>query len=488
MQASWTVLSLTGLYMAVLGVISFAAKRYADSAKSFTSGGTTFPAVLIGFLLMSEFIGTTASVGTAQAAYSYGISGAWSLAVLGIGFVLYSMLLARRFKALGENTISGALSRIYGAKVKVATSVIMIFAIQIVAISVYTSGGAVLSSILGIDRTVAIVLTGIVAVLYVTVGGMRSVIYTNVLHALVKYLGIVIAFVFALNQVGGMGELQARLPEKMFEATTVGWPQIIAWFIAATGAIFSTQYVIQAISTVSDGAKAQRASLYSAVLLIGFSLLAAGVGMCAAVLSPKIPPLQAFPSVIARMDTVTAAFVVAGLAGSLFGTISAVSIGTATLLFKDFYQPLFKDRGDGRRSLMFVRVATVVVGLIPLPFAILAPDVLKVTFLAKALRATLAVLVLLLFYAPWFGTRLGALISILGSLVLTIGWFLLGDPFGIDNTYIAVAIPIVVMTVSHLLRGFTGEERPGHLPETVTGEETASGRALPLHSTPSRAG
>lgn len=247
--------------------------------------------------------------------------------------------------------------------------------------------------------------------------------------------------------------------------------------------------MIQAISTVSDGAKAQRASFYSAILLIGFSLLAAGIGMCAAVLSPNIPPLQAFPSVIARMDTVTAAFVVAGLAGSLFGTISAVSIGTATLLFKDFYQPLFKDRGDGQRSLLFVRVATVVVGLIPLPFAILAPDVVKVTFLAKALRATLAVLVLLLFYAPWFGTRHGALISILASLVLTIGWFLLGDPFGIDNTYIAVAIPVVVMSVSHLLRGVTGEDRPGHLPDAVTGEaDSAGGPAVPVASAAPRAG
>ena len=71
--------------------------------------------------------------------------------------------------------------------------------------------------------------------------------------------------------------------------------------------------------------------------------------------------------------------------------------------------------------------------------------------------------------------------------MLTIGWFLLGDPFGIDNTYIAVAIPIVVMTVSHLLRGLTGEDRPGHLPDAVAGEP-GDGGALPLHSTPSRAG
>ncbi len=48
------------------------------------------------------------------------------------------------------------------------------------------------------------------------------------------------------------------------------------------------------------------------------------------------------------MDDLLAAIVVAGLAGSLFGTISALSIGAATLLFKDFYHPAVGAR-MGRR-------------------------------------------------------------------------------------------------------------------------------------------
>jgi SSS family solute:Na+ symporter len=57
------------------------------------------------------------------------------------------------------------------------------------------------------------------------------------------------------------------------------------------------------------------------------------------------------------------------------------------------------------------------------------------------------------FYAPTFGTRQGAFISIIASLIITIGWFLMGNPYGIDNAYIALATPLVIMTLSHLLRG-----------------------------------
>ena len=74
-------------------------------------------------------------------------------------------------------------------------------------------------------------------------------------------------------------------------------------------------------------------------------------------------------------------------------------------------------------------------GLLPIALAIYTPNVLQITFLAKAIRASLSVLVLLVFYAPWLGTKGGALFSIIGSMVATIAWFLMGNPFGIDNAY-----------------------------------------------------
>ncbi|MBA9065655.1 SSS family solute:Na+ symporter [Methylobacterium fujisawaense] len=454
MQPNWIVLSLTLAYMAAMGLISFSVRRHARSAGSFTSGGTRYPAFLIGFLLMSEFIGTATSVGTTQTAYRVGVSAAWNVLALAVGFVLYAILLAPRFKELGENTISGALNKAYGRPTKLATSIIMIFALQIVAVSTYAGGGTILAGLLNVDRTSAIVITGIVATLYVSVGGMRSVIYTNVLHAVVKYLGILAAVAFGLSQVGGLANLRVRVPEAMFAVDTVGWSQIFAWMVAGIGAVFSTQYVIQAINTVQDGRTARQASFYCAFLLVPFGIGAALVGVCAAALLPGIPAIQALPGLIARMDDLLAAIVVAGLAGSLFGTISALSIGAATLLFKDFYHPRRLSE-DGTSSLRFVRSMTVLVGLIPIPLAIFAPDILKVTFLAKSLRATLAVLVVFAFYAPRFGTPRAAVVSILVSLVLTIGWFLAGDPGGIDNAYVALVIPLAVMGTAELRKRTT---------------------------------
>jgi solute:Na+ symporter, SSS family len=36
-------------------------------------------------------------------------------------------------------------------------------------------------------------------------------------------------------------------------------------------------------------------------------------------------------------------------------------------------------------------------------------------------------------------------------MVATIAWFLMGNPFGIDNAYVALVVPLVVMVTSSLL-------------------------------------
>src|SRR5579863_6185537 len=228
MQANYLALAIVVAYMAGLGLLTSIVQRSVTTATTFTSGTTDsgVPAVLVGLMLMSEFIGTSASVGTAQEAYVFGISAAWNIIALGAGFLFYAYFLAGKYKASGHNTISGVFAEVYGPSTKIATSLVMVFALQIVAVALYAGGGAILSALLAVDPTLATIICGVVAVLYVFLGGMRSVVYTNVIHSLMKYVGIGIALYFGLTRVGGLEQLQARLPEAMFSWTNVGFGQI----------------------------------------------------------------------------------------------------------------------------------------------------------------------------------------------------------------------------------------------------------------------
>jgi SSS family solute:Na+ symporter len=454
MHTNYLALAIVIAYMIGLGLLTSVIQRSVNTTTTFTSGTTGHsgvPAVLVGLMLMSEFIGTSASVGTAQEAYKFGISAAWNIIALAAGFLFYAYFLAGKYKESGQNTISGVFAEVWGPQTKIATSLVMIFALQIVGVAMYAGGGAILSGLLAVDRTLATVICGIVAVLYVFMGGMKSVVYTNVIHSLMKYIGVAVAAWFGLTTVGGFSELQMRLPGEMFSWSNVGWSQIFAWFIAGIGATFSTQYVIQAINTVDTRQKAKAASLYTALLLVPFGVATALVGMCSLALFPTIKSIDAFSALIADMNGAMAGVVAAGLAASLFGTMAAISVATATLLYKDFYVRFVAKHDDEKRSLNFIRVTTVIAGLLPIVLAIYTPNILQMTFLAKAIRASLSVLVLLVFYAPWFGTRTGALLSILVSLVATIAWFLMGNPYDIDPAYVALVIPLIIMGLSSLI-------------------------------------
>lgn len=339
MTSALIVLLVVSVYMLVLAAISFVVRRSSRTAEGFTDGARVFPAALIGFLLMSEFIGTSATIGTAQEAYEVGISAAWNVLALTVGFVLFSLFAAQRYKALGENTISGALARHYGEGVRAATSVIMTCALLVVAVAIYASGGAVLSELLGIDRMWSIIIVGSLATVYVLVGGMRSVVYTNVVHAVMKLLAVVVLVVVGLGRVGGMDGLRAALPAGRFTVDGVGWAQIFAWLIAGIGAIFATQYVVQAITTVRDPGRAQRAGFYSALMLVPFGILAATVGMVSAALYPGIESIDALPALAVDLDPLLTGLVMCGLVGAILGSIAALIIGASTLVLKDFYRP-----------------------------------------------------------------------------------------------------------------------------------------------------
>lgn len=465
-QQVWIILLIVVAYMAVLAGISIVVRRSSRTSEGFASGGRVFPAVLIGFLLMSEFIGTSATLGTAQQAFSTGISAAWNVIALAIGFVLFSLFVAKKYKELGENTISGAMARIYGERVRTATSVVMTCALLIVAVAIYASGGAILATLLGIDHTWATIIVGVLASIYVVVGGWRSVVYTNLLHAIMKLAAVAVLAGIGLARVGGLDDLRAALPPSNFSVDGVGWAQIFAWLIAGIGAIFATQYVVQAVAGVRDPGRAQRAGFYAALMLVPFGVLAAFVGMASAVLYPDIDSIDALPALAVDIDPLLTGLVMCGLVGAILGSIAALIIGASTLMLKDFYRPYFNRAGDDRKDVVFLRVATFVAGVLPIVLALLAKDVLAVTFLAKSLRAALAVLIVLMFYKPGYGNSRAAFWSIVAALVTTTGWFIAGDPFGVDNAYIAVATPLVIMTVAHLLT-----RRPERTEPTPTSRE-----------------
>ena len=213
------ILSIVITYIVLTLLLSLWTKKFTSTSLRFMTGGRDMGIIVIGVLLMSEFIGTAATMGTAEAAFGKGISAAWNLVTMCLAFILFAYLMASKFQRLGEYTISGAIATRYGEKVRLMTSLIMIYALMVVNISMYVGGAATIATILHLPTYMGILITGAVTVLYVAIGGIKGVAYTNLIHASIKYFGLIITTVVALQFSGGsLTHLRAGHAARLFFA------------------------------------------------------------------------------------------------------------------------------------------------------------------------------------------------------------------------------------------------------------------------------
>ncbi len=451
-MASTIMIGIALLYICLTTVVGIYLKKYSHTASGFMTGQKNFGAFVIGALMMSEFIAVGSTIGTAQTAFGKGISAAWNLYSLMLAFTVFAFYLAKKFHERGEYTISGAIARSYGPTAKLITSLIMTYALVVAIIATYAGGAATVAVLLHLPKWLAVVIVGVVSVVYVAAGGMSAVAYTNLVHVAVKYLGVIICVAVGLATVGGATGLKMHVSPKMMHWTAIGWPTIIAWTIGNMGAIFSTQYIIQAVASTKDERKAKTASIYAGLLIIPIGFMIALTGVMSKLAFPKIPSAEALPIWVTVMNPFLGGLVVAGLIAAVFSASSAGALACAALLLKDFYLPFMNKDATEKESLRFSRLATAVMGLLPIPFAIFVPQILNTMFFARALRTTIAVVVVLMFYAPSFSSGRGASLGLLTAAAVTTAWYMAGNPLGVDSIYIACVTPLIVMAGDHFFR------------------------------------
>jgi len=240
-----------------------------------------------------------------------------------------------------------------------------------------------------------------------------------------------------------------KLPDWYFTLNGhVGWGTIFAFFIGNVGAVFTTQYIVQAISATKSAQSAKNSAYIAGALCIPISIALGLIGVIAKFLFPEMKSLFALPIFMQHMNVWLAATVAVSLVASVFLGVSTVALAIASLVVKDFYVPIFKPTPE--REFQVTRLLSLAIGFLPLIFVFFAPGLLKLSFFTRALRLSLAIVAMIGFFLPFFNGSRGAIIGLICSVIGTTAWYLLGDPFGIDNMYVALAIPAIVIFVEKL--------------------------------------
>lgn len=448
MSTKLIVITIVIGYLIVTTGVGLLSIRRNKSASQLMTAKNSLGPFVIGFLLMSEFLGTGGFMGTPQKAFTQGMYAAMAMISISIGFLFYAFCIAPKYKDSGQYTISGILQAKYGTGVRYAASILMIFALMVDTVSNYTGGAIALEEVLGVNVKATSLILAVLVALAVAGGGLHGMGITNLIHIVVKYAALIIIAVVAWNMLQGDPTAQQRIPPAFYTVEGTGLSQLFSWTIANIGAVFATQYVMQSITALRTRREAIGASVIASITLIPTGMLGAFIGVAARGLFPDIKSAKAIPVFFNQLPPVTAGIVTAGIVAAALVSLSALVIGATTLIMKDFYVPFVKSKS--KDSKLAFRVIAVVLCLLPLPFVWFVPDILGVVFLSRSLRAAIGVVVVFMFYLPSIGRGKGVLTGLLTSLVGTTIWYSLDEPFGVDSTYVAIGLPIVCMLIDGL--------------------------------------
>lgn len=200
MIGDYVVMAIYFLVVVALGVL-FAIKE--DNTTDYLLGGRKIPWWAIAISMVVTLFSAISFVSIPGEAYKHGlgmwISGLLGVLVIPLGFVMFLGFYYR----LGSFTPYEYLEKRFTPQVRLGASVLFLATRGLyLAIVLYSSAKA-FEAAMGWPVWVTILITGVLGALYTTLGGMKAVVWTDVLQFFVLAGGIVFAVVILVNKVEG---------------------------------------------------------------------------------------------------------------------------------------------------------------------------------------------------------------------------------------------------------------------------------------------
>lgn len=370
------------LYLAGIVGIGWACSRSNQSTDDFFRGGQQIPWWAAGLSIFATMLSSITFMAIPANAYHSG----WAL-FLANSYILITPLVVFVFlpfyRRLNVTSAYEYLERRFNVATRLAGSTLFIFfQCGRIAIVLYLPALAI-ATVTDLDVSLCILVMGGLCILYTTIGGIKAVIWTDVVQAVLLGGSALFCLGFLLTRIeGGLGGALtvASQHDRLFEKVSWSWDLGIAsgWVILI-GSLFhhmfpltASQDVVQRYITTKDEAGAGKAiwlnSFVSVAATATFFLI--GTALFAYFrqyperLDPALRHDAIFPYfVVSALPAGIAGLVIAGILAAAQSTLSSSINSIATAVVTDFQHRLQPGKSD-RHYLVSARWVSLVVGVV----------------------------------------------------------------------------------------------------------------------------
>ncbi|MDW3194447.1 MAG: sodium:solute symporter [Cytophagales bacterium] len=364
-------LIVVGVYFVVVVAIGLWVARGTQSGEDLFLGGRSFGWGLVGLSLFASNISTTTIIGLSGAAYDTGVVGSVYEWMTGIPLAIAALIFIPLYLKSRITTIPEFLELRFDKRSRNFFSFITIF----ISILVDTAGGlyagALVLKIFFPDLVLwhTTLVLALVAGLYTAVGGLKAVVYTDAIQAIILILGCaVLTFMMFEKLDFSWATVLASVPDghlsmvQPADHETLPWPGLIM-AVPMLGFWYWTtnQYIVQRVLGSKDLNNARWGVILAGFLKLIPLFIMVIPGAMAISLFPDLANAdQVFPTAVINILPVgMVGIVLAGLISAILSSVDSTLNSASTLVVVDFVKAKKPDLSD-KETVNYGRITTVI--------------------------------------------------------------------------------------------------------------------------------
>lgn len=357
------------LYLVVTLAVGIWAGRNVKSMKDFSVSSKIFPTSVLVSTIFATWMGGDDLIGVSERIYSVGlVFFVISLAqILSIFFHAY-VVAPRILKGFSNKISIGEIMRdLYGKSGQLISGVSnVLFSLGYIAIQVKAIG-CICNLFFGVSDVCGAVIGSLVVIAYSFFGGIRSVVFTDVLQFGILIIGIPLMANVALEKVGGFEYLLSNLPAQHTELFTYqgSFSLFLVYFIFCSFPFFNP-ILIQRILMAKGEKQATQSLAISGILYIPFYSVISVIALSAVLMFPGMEdPNKAFLSVLNySLPTIVKGIAVSGVLLVIMSTADSFLNISSVAATRDVFSVLWPSKMNDRLELILGRVLTVFFGVV----------------------------------------------------------------------------------------------------------------------------
>jgi len=384
---TWAII----LYALLLVGVGFIITKRVQGAADFFVGGRKFGPALLFITMVAPNIGAGSTVGVAGLGFKMGISAVWWIVASAVGTFILAFVVGPRIWKLAKQhdfyTLGDYLAYRYNQNFRGLISLMMaigtvaIFAGQLMGIA------WILTAVAGISKPVGVLIGAAVVVLYFGAGGLLAAAYVNVIEAVVKLIGFLIAVPFVIQFVGGWSGLEATITANMadsikssqyFSFDGAGMTTIIGFFLMLTPSFFISPGLMGKVYGAKNKQTVIVGTCLCGLVMLAFAIIPVFLGMAAATIAPNLTERElALPIVMQQcMPFWASALALAAIFSAEVSAADAVLYMITSSFTKDLYKGFIKPDISDTELLRAGRIVAFVAGLMGVGVAIVLPNII----------------------------------------------------------------------------------------------------------------